>query len=85
MLSRRSRILSSCLEQIQLAPLLGQRELLVVDVGDELLRVEVLADDLVAAARPWSEMNVPWCTAGRNALFHSGGPTVVGMSGHSTT
>src|SRR6266436_920403 len=23
--------------------------------------------------------------AGRNALFHSGGPTVVGTSGHSTT
>jgi hypothetical protein len=30
-------------------------------------------------------MNVPWCTAGRNALFHSGGPTVVGTSGQSTT
>ena len=33
------------LEQVQLAPLLGQRELLVVDVGHELLRVEVLADE----------------------------------------
>jgi hypothetical protein len=32
-----------------------------------------------------SAMNVPWCTAGRNALFHSGGPTVVGTSGQRTT
>ena len=32
-----------------------------------------------------SAMKVPWCTAGRNALFHSGGPTVVGTSGQSTT
>src|SRR5262245_57757629 len=31
------------------------------------------------------EMYVPWCTAGRKALFQSGGPTVVGMSGHRTT
>jgi hypothetical protein len=30
-------------------------------------------------------MNVPWCTAGRNWLFHSGGPTVVGISGQRTT
>ena len=32
-----------------------------------------------------SEINVPWCMAGRNALFHKGGPTVVGTSGQSTT
>ena len=34
-------------QQIDFAPLLGQRELLVVDEGDQLLRIEVLADDLV--------------------------------------
>src|SRR6266851_10249401 len=32
-----------------------------------------------------SEMYVPWCTAGKNAEFQSGGPTVVGTSGQSTT
>ena len=32
------------LEQIQLAPLFGQRELVVVDVGDQRLGIEVLAD-----------------------------------------
>jgi hypothetical protein len=31
------------------------------------------------------EMNVPWCIAGRNELPHSGGPTVVGVSGQRTT
>ena len=31
------------------------------------------------------EMNVPWFTAGRKALFHSGGPTVVGVCGQRTT
>ena len=44
--SRSSCSRLSCLEQIELAPLLGQRELVVVDVGDQLLRIEVLADDL---------------------------------------
>jgi hypothetical protein len=41
--------------------------------------------DLVGLLLDLSEMNVPWCTAGRNALFHSGGPTVVGTSGQRTT
>ena len=71
-------------EQIDLPPLLGEREVLVVDEGHQLLRIEFLADDLVGPLRP-SAMNVPWCTAGRNALFQSGGPTVDGILGHSTT
>src|SRR3954471_21482996 len=32
-----------------------------------------------------SAMKVPWWTAGRNALFHNGGPTVVGTSGQRMT
>src|ERR1700757_3899918 len=28
---------------------------------------------------------VPWYIGGKNAEFHSGGPTVVGTSGHNTT
>src|SRR5438477_598474 len=32
-------------EAVELAALLGQRELVVVDVGDQRLRVEVLADE----------------------------------------
>ena len=75
------------LEQVELAALLGQRELVVVDVRDQLLRIEVLPDRsrLSVCFSTLSEMYVPWWTAGRNALFHSGGPTVVGTSGQSTT
>jgi hypothetical protein len=46
-------------QQIDLTPLFRKRELLVVDEGDELLRIEVLADDLI---RMLGLAGAPSCT-----------------------
>jgi len=54
--------------------------------GGRLTTTEVTRHlETVAAVCTRFEMKVPWLTAGRKPLLHSGGPTVVGTSGQSTT